>query len=116
MKHSRIILAGCLILGLGVAIASAQTVFRKYTSLAGTELISDQINPTGASFTTALMGESAFKVSSTTVAALPTCNAAATGLVYLVTDATTPTYLATISNGGSAVIPVVCNGTNWQAH
>lgn len=112
-------LALALSIGIGIGLVGnvgAQTVFRNYTSLAGTEILNDQKNPTGASFTTALMGEYAFKVSSTTVAALPACATALKGVVYLVTDATTPTYLATISNGGTAVIPVVCDGVNWAAH
>jgi hypothetical protein len=48
-----------------------------------------------------------------TVATLPTCNSAARGLMYIVTDALTPVALAAVSAGGAVVIGVTCNGTNW---
>lgn len=50
---------------------------------------------------------------STTVAGLPTCNAAAQGTFYLVTDALTPVALAAPTGGGAVVVPTVCNGTAW---
>lgn len=49
-----------------------------------------------------------------TIAALPTCNAATQGLRGTVTNGqTTPTFLGTVSTTGAVVAPVVCNGTAW---
>jgi hypothetical protein len=50
---------------------------------------------------------------STTVGALPVCNAGSRGAMYIVTDALVPVALATIAAGGAAVAPVICNGTVW---
>jgi hypothetical protein len=49
-------------------------------------------------------------------ASLPTCNAGAAGLSAVVTDATVPTYNATLTGGGAVTVPVFCNGTNWTTH
>jgi len=48
-----------------------------------------------------------------TTAALPTCNAAATGKMYLVTDALTPVALASVAGGGAVKVLVFCNGSSW---
>lgn len=48
-----------------------------------------------------------------TVATLPT---GAVGDIAYVTDALTPTYLATAVGGGSGVVPVFFDGTNWICH
>lgn len=48
-----------------------------------------------------------------TVATLP---AGVIGDTAYVTDATAPTFLATVVGGGSVVTPVFYNGTNWVAH
>jgi hypothetical protein len=52
----------------------------------------------------------------TTVASLPACGAGQVGLLYSVSDARSPTYNAPVAGGGSASIPVFCNGTSWTAH
>lgn len=48
--------------------------------------------------------------------ALPTCNTAAKGSFAWVSDATSPTFLATYTSGGAVIAPVFCNGTNWVTH
>jgi hypothetical protein len=48
-----------------------------------------------------------------TVATLPT---GVVGMTAYVTNATAPTYLATVVGGGSVVTPVFFNGTNWVCH
>lgn len=48
-----------------------------------------------------------------TVATLPTCNAAARGTMFVVTDALTPVSLATATGGGAVVMGVLCSGTTW---
>lgn len=50
---------------------------------------------------------------STTVNALPTCNTAARGTSYVVTDALLPAALVIVSTGGAVVVRVLCNGTAW---
>ena len=52
----------------------------------------------------------------TTVGALPSCNAAAAGQEYLVSDASSPTWGATLSGGGSTQVLALCNGSSWTAH
>jgi hypothetical protein len=56
------------------------------------------------------------KLSSSTVAALPTCNAGAEGTISYVTDANAPTYNATLTGGGAVKTLAVCDGSNWTAH
>lgn len=51
-----------------------------------------------------------------TVGGLPTCNAGAAGSITYVTDATAPTYNATLTGGGAIRALAMCNGTNWTAH
>lgn len=49
-----------------------------------------------------------------TVAALgTTCTAAQTGQQFMVSDASSPTALATVAGSGSTTVGVLCNGTNW---
>ncbi len=51
-----------------------------------------------------------------TVATLPTCNSSFEGQMEGVSDAVSPSYLTTVTGGGSVHVPVYCNGTNWVAH
>lgn len=54
-----------------------------------------------------------------TVSTLPTCNSAASGTEAFVTDASSPTWNATLTGGGSgasARVHALCNGTSWTAH
>jgi hypothetical protein len=51
-----------------------------------------------------------------TVSALPTCNAALKGGKASVSDATSPTYNAALTGGGTVSVPVYCNGSAWTAH
>lgn len=44
---------------------------------------------------------------------LPTCNAGSQGDNRQVSDATSPTYMATYTSGGAVIARVFCNGTNW---
>jgi hypothetical protein len=50
-----------------------------------------------------------------TVATLPTCNAALQGGRASVSDATAPSFLGTLTGGGSVVTSVLCNGSTWVA-
>ena len=56
------------------------------------------------------------QLATTTAAPLPTCNGAAEGTWYGVTDASAPAWNTAVSGGGSVHMPVYCNGTNWIAH
>ena len=51
-----------------------------------------------------------------TVASLPTCNTSAAGQQAYVTNALSPTFLATVASGGAVVVPVFCNGSAWIVH
>jgi hypothetical protein len=51
--------------------------------------------------------------------ALPTCNSAANGYQYTVSDATSPTFLGAYTSGGAVTSPVICNGTgsySWKTY
>jgi len=52
----------------------------------------------------------------TTVASLPACAAGNKGALYAVSDATSPTYNATLTGSGAVSVPVYCNGTAWTSH
>jgi hypothetical protein len=51
-----------------------------------------------------------------TVETLPVCSSSTIGMLVYVTDAAAPTYNAPVSGGGSAVLPVFCNGSSWTNH
>jgi hypothetical protein len=48
-----------------------------------------------------------------TVAQLPVCDAQHIGVLRTVTDATAPTFNATVAGGGAVRVLVLCNGTVW---
>ena len=51
------------------------------------------------------------------LASLPTCAAGTKGMLRAISDgAATPIYEATATNGGTVIIPVYCDGTNWTNH
>lgn len=52
----------------------------------------------------------------TTVAGLPGCGAGTRGYMYVVTDASSPTYNGAVTGGGTTTVPVLCNATSWTAH
>jgi hypothetical protein len=52
----------------------------------------------------------------TTVAALPTCNGSVEGARRGVTDANAATYNTVAAGGGTNHMPVYCNGTAWVLH
>lgn len=60
------------------------------------------------------LGQAA-KFTAVTVAALPTCNAAADGQVRYVSDASAPSWGAAVTGGGSTKTLVLCNATSWTA-
>lgn len=55
------------------------------------------------------------QVTTTTVAALPTCNSGTKGMLEIVTDALLPTFLGTVSGGGTNVVLIMCDGSTWHA-
>jgi len=68
---------------------------------------------TGLSYGGILMPVTIYSAAGT---ALPSCAAGTKGGMAIVSDATTPTYLATYASGGAVVAPVMCNGTNWVTY
>ncbi|ERJ35956.1 hypothetical protein L810_1214 [Burkholderia sp. AU4i] len=61
-------------------------------------------------------GQTPSLLGQTIVANLPSCSAASLGLMYAVSDATSPAYNSTLTGGGSVAIPAFCNGSSWVAH
>ena len=108
-------LAALFLVAAGVAV-NAQTAFNLYTVLTGGEIIGDMANPTGGQFTSKLMATYGLAAVKTTVSGLPTCNAAAKGTLYIVTDATSPTYGGSLTGGSSTIALALCNGSAWVSH
>jgi hypothetical protein len=55
-------------------------------------------------------------LASYTVSGLPSCTSGLAGSVAYVTDASSPTYNATLTGGSSTKTLAMCNGSNWTAH
>lgn len=51
-----------------------------------------------------------------TVASLGTCDSGAKGTVRAVSDASAPSWNATLVGGGAVSVMAYCNGSNWTAH
>jgi len=51
----------------------------------------------------------------TIVASLPSCSSGTKGLLYVVTDALSPTWNATLVGGSTTTVLALCNGSNWVA-
>ena len=52
----------------------------------------------------------------TIVASLPTCQSSNKGQLYVVTDASSPTYNGTLTGGSTTTALALCNGSTWAAH
>lgn len=50
------------------------------------------------------------------VSALPSCTTALKGAQRVVSDASSPTYNATVTGSSTTIVNVYCNGTNWLSH
>lgn len=62
---------------------------------------------------TSLTASSYIKVTAVTVAQLPAAATAGAGARATVTDANATTFASTVAGGGSNIVPVMSNGTNW---
>lgn len=69
------------------------------------------IGSPGASVT--INDTATFRWGQVTVANLPAASVIRTGQHMTVINASGPTYGATVVGGGSTVVDVICNGTNW---
>ncbi len=49
-----------------------------------------------------------------TVSGLPAAATAGQGARRMVTDATVTTFASVVAGGGSNILPVFCDGTNWR--
>jgi hypothetical protein len=56
------------------------------------------------------------QLASTTVGNLPNANASNVGQMFIVTDATSPTWNSILTGGGAVICLAVSNGVNWTAH
>jgi hypothetical protein len=65
---------------------------------------------------TVVFNQAGFSPIISTVSTLPVCNAGLKGTTAMVSDATSPTYNAALTGGGTVSVPVYCNGSNWSAH
>jgi hypothetical protein len=63
------------------------------------------------------LSTSALVIPATTVyavATLPSASASGVGVRSFVSDATNPTFGATVAGGGAVTVPVYSDGTNWK--
>ncbi len=51
----------------------------------------------------------------TVVASLPTCSSGTKGLVYVVTDASSPTWHSVLTGSSTTTTLALCNGSSWIA-
>lgn len=111
--------------GLGITTGSGNTILGAgVTGLAsgltnniilanGVGAIKAQHDGTDWVFTGSVKSSTVIKLKNYTVSTLPT---GVEGDTAYVTDATTPTYLGTLTGGGSIKCPVFYNGTAWVSH
>lgn len=99
-----------------VTIVTATTTNTPAVASSGSDTnVSLALTPKGTGTVNVTAG--GLNLPSSTVAALPTCNAGLKGTLRYVTDAAaTPVYNATAAAGSTVVIPVFCNGANWTNH
>lgn len=76
-------------------------------------VLTAKVNSDGEFTVPKLIATGVVRLKSYTVATLP---AGTQGDTAYVTDATAPTYLGTLTGGGSVVCPVFYNGTAWVSH
>lgn len=72
-----------------------------------------------ATFASGVLGSTGSKcatLTTATVSTLPACTSGIKGATQAVTDATSPTYLGTLTGSGAVYTPVVCNGTAWVSY
>lgn len=80
----------------------------------GTDNATDKVQVAGTLLVSSTVKAGAtIRLKNYTVATLPT---GVQGDTAYVTDATAPTYLGTLTGGGSVVCPVFYNGTAWVSH
>lgn len=52
----------------------------------------------------------------TVVASLPTCSSGTKGLLYVVTDASSPSWNGALTGGSTTTVLALCTGSTWTAH
>lgn len=74
--------------------------------------------PSGGPFTMTPLAEfsGGIQLPVSTVSSLPSCGSSQKGMMYAVSDATSPTYNGSLTGGGSVSVAVYCNGSSWTAH
>lgn len=95
----------------------------KFVFTVAAALLVAAVDETGAAAQTSKYGIPSFhaplagavQLPQTTVAKLPNCDAYSAGVLYIVTDATTPTYNGALTGGGAVVVTVLCNGSAWKS-
>lgn len=102
---------------LGSAVLTLPDVTSTIASLAAQTFTGTQTFPDATAISSAGIALGAWlKPHALTVATLPTCNSGAKGETFSVTDASAPTYGATLTGGSTVFALAVCDGTNWTAH
>ena len=71
---------------------------------------------TWSGYASAPVYQAGTRYSPTTVAALPACNSSDTGSIFAVDDATSPSYGAALTGGGTDYALALCTGSTWVAH
>lgn len=93
----------------GVANGSSAFTFNKSTFVV-TIGDGDNGNISGAN----VMSANTIRTIPTTFSSLPTASVAGSGARAIITDANTTTFYSTVDTGGSNIVPVFSDGTNWR--
>lgn len=97
-----------------VLVGTGKLVLGGGGSIASVAVPSNTIDlKTGSSTTGLQINRGTAKLTSYTVATLPAAATVGAGAIAFVTDATTPTSLATVVGGGAVKVPVYSDGSGW---
>ena len=116
----RAALFGVVALTAGIAVAAtySQNVMRDGTNVwqwlsANNGAVSQMSLQNGGTTVLTIDPVNGVVLLSSLVSALPSCTAALTGAVRVVTDSNSTTVGGTVAGSGSNTVLAICNGTNW---
>lgn len=107
------------IIALIIALAPG-AAFAQQAILQGNNwTVGDSLKYSGSSSANPVVSDSGLPLGTPptyTVATLPTCSSSTKGNLYVVSDASSPTYGATLTGGSTTEALALCDGSNWKSH
>lgn len=113
-----VVAAILLLSNVAVSATYTQTLLADGTNLwyllsSNASAVSQMSLKNGASVVVTFDPTAGVMLTSSLVAALPTCATALTGAIRVVTDGNSTTTGGTLAGSGSYTVLGICNGTNW---